>query len=131
MHPVAKRYLSRTALGLVALGAGVPLLQSQPFMLSTAEQPVIRVSGDIAGLTPGKPGRLVLTVHNDSGTVAEVHHLSAVPAAQVPGCDIAVRPWAGEMAVPARGTGKRALQVTVTGAKCSGATWQLNYSATG
>lgn len=131
MNPVLRRFLVKTVGGAVLLVVGVPIVQGQQMSLSTSVGPALRVSGDIARLSPGTPGHLVLTVANDGGADAVVAHLSAVPAQAVAGCAITIEPWVGRLAVPARGTATQALTVTVSGAHCSGAKWRLDYTAQG
>ncbi len=130
MNPLLSRFLRQAVGGLAVIAIGVPLVQNQMLVLSTSEGPALSVSGDISGLSPDRPGRLLLTVRNDGGAATVVGHLSAVPEKQVAGCTIAIAPWAGRLPVAAGGSAEQTLTVRVSGPRCGGVSWALTYTAT-
>jgi hypothetical protein len=133
MRRVLLAFARRTAVGLVLIGVGVPMLQGQVLNLAQARAagPELSVTGDVTGLSPDHPGRLVLTVHNAGDTAAVVHRLSTSVRSANSGCTLTVAPWRGTLAVPAGGAASQAVAVQVAGARCGGAHWTLDYSATG
>ena len=133
MHPVLLAFARRTAVGLVLIGVGVPAVQGQVLNLAQARAagPELTVTGGVTGLSPDRPGQLVLTVHNSGDAEAVVRHLTTTVRSQTAGCTLTVAAWAGSMTVPAAGSGSQAVAVQVTGGRCSGARWDLDYSATG
>ena len=132
MHPVLVGFLRRTTIGVAVIAVAVPLCQNRVLALAQTrtEGPALSVTGDVAELSPGRVGRLVLTVHNDGDALAVVHRLATSVRAQVPGCTIVVPPWTGTLDVAAGGTVTQAVAVHVSGSRCSAARWTLDYTAT-
>ena len=130
MHPLVAGFLRRTAVGSVVIAVGVPMLQNQVFALAQSTGPALSVTGDISGLSTEHLGRLVLTVHNDGDATTVVHHLTTTVPMPVRGCQLSVAPWTGTMTVAAGGTATQALVVRLSGSRCAGAHWSLEYAVT-
>lgn len=132
VHSVLVGFLRRTTIGVAVIAVGVPLCQNQVLTLAQTreEGPALSVTGDVADLSPGRVGRLVLTVHNDGDVQAVVRRLTTTVRAQAPGCTIVVRPWTGRLDVAAGGAASQAVAVHVSGSRCSAASWTLDYTAT-
>jgi hypothetical protein len=114
----------------VLIAVAVPMLQQQLRLTSVVERrPVLSVTGDVSGLLPGRPGRLVLTVHNGGTSAAVVHRLTTSVRSQAPGCTLTVGTWGGSLTVPAGGAVSRAVVVQAAGARCASAAWDLDYTA--
>src|SRR5689334_14532466 len=65
------------------------------------EQPALTITGDIGGLEPGVPARLVLTTTNASDAVVVVRHLTArvvgAPSRVCPASGLVVTSWRGRL----------------------------------
>ncbi|MGB8651000.1 MAG: hypothetical protein WCD35_10105 [Mycobacteriales bacterium] len=131
MNAFLLRLLRRTAGGVAVIAVGVPWLQGQVPVLTARKGPELSVSGDVTQLSPGHAGRLVLTVRNDGDAAAVVRRLSTRIPEPVAGCRLVVAPWTGEVTVPPGGNVQRAVTVTASGPGCRGASWRLEYLATG
>ena len=129
MHPAAARFLRQTAVGVSLIAVAVPFLQGRALGLTQVQPPALRISGDVDGLSVVRPGRLVLTVTNPGGDEAVVRHLTAAPERAVPGCDLTVEPFDGELVVPGKGSATQVLVVRIAGPRCVGARWDLVYGA--
>lgn len=113
---------------LAAPGSPLAVLQA-----AASTQPLV-LSGDIAGLVPGAPASLVLTVRNPGSEPALVSALAARIAAAPGGCPadaLDIGAWRGRLAVPAHGSASATLPVVLSSAHpaCSGASWSLEYSS--
>ena len=120
-----------SALVLVATLAspGSPLT-----VLRASEAQTLLLSGDIAGLAPGAPGALVITVRNPSAEPALVSALDARITASPAGCPrgaLEIGTWRGRLVVPAQGSARATLSVVLVSTEraCAGASWSLEYSS--
>ena len=123
-------FVRRTAAGAVLIVVGVPMLQNQVVSLSQANDsgPVLTVTGNVTGLEPGRPGRLLLTVHNSGDAAAVISHLRTDVANASLGCTLTVRPWSGTADIAAGGSVEEAVAVVAEGSRCAGAAWSLRYT---
>jgi hypothetical protein len=96
--------------------------------------PSLTITGDIDGLVPGRPGELVLTLHNADASAAVVRGLSAAVTTGSAGCPasaLAIEPWRGRVVVPAHDTATvpLAVRLSAPAGTCGGATWTLTYTS--
>ncbi|MEO6204049.1 MAG: hypothetical protein ABIO67_01505 [Mycobacteriales bacterium] len=129
MKQVVLAFLRRTAVGAVLICLGVPLLQNQVINVAQAQRsgPVLSVAGDVTGLEPGKPGRLVFTVRNDGDAAAAIQRMTTAVITTAVGCSLSVDTWTGSLEVPAGGQVRGEVTVRIRGARCDGAQWDLDY----
>lgn len=130
MHPIVASFVRRTVVGSVVIAVAVPMLQHQVFALAQSHGPALSVTGDVTGLSTGQLGRLALTVHNEGDAPAAVRRITTSVREQRTGCTLSVAPWSGAMDVPAGGAVTRDVVVRISGHRCAGARWTLEYAAT-
>lgn len=131
MHPVVAAFVRRTTLGAVVIVVAVPMIQNHVVALAQVDLrgPALSVRGDVRGLSVGQLGRLVLTVRNDGDAPTTVRHLTTFVRQQREGCSLSVAPWSGVMELAAGGAGSQAVAVRVSGRRCEGVKWALDYTA--